>query len=228
MQLFKNSQHNEEGLVKIASDNAVRMLEQGHTMFLKVTETLIGDTQKEDQENIKKMDKEINQLHRDVRRQVYEHLSLTGAGDLFFSLVLLSVVDDSERIGDHCKNIAEIIELKPGKCNFAEHQEHFIKIWRQTDEFFKAALNAFVNEDEIIAEQILTEYKEISNTCDGIIASILTDENKTVNKDLVVLIMVLRFFKRIDAHLKNVASTVINPYHRIGYKYKTADGVKCE
>jgi phosphate transport system protein len=221
MALFKRSDKPDQSLVHIANENAIRMLEMGHKMFRMVTETLIKDTCKEDLDKIKKIDKEMDQLHREVRRQIYEHLSLSGAKDLFFSLVLLSVVDDSERIGDHSKNIAEIIELLPQKCDFGKLHKSFLKIWKQTDEFFKATLKAFISEDESKAEKILKEYQEIAKTCDGIIASILSDKKtKSVKKDIVALILLVRFFKRINAHLKDIASTVINPYPRIGYRYK--------
>ena len=33
----------------------------------------------------------------------------------------------------------------------------------------------------------------------------------------------LRYLKRVSAHIKNVATSVVNPYHRIGYREK---GVK--
>ncbi|RPH94501.1 MAG: hypothetical protein EHM72_15560 [Calditrichaeota bacterium] len=222
MPLFHKSADADEGLVAIANNNAIRMLEMGHTMFLKVTESLIGETPKEDLVKVMLMDKEINQLHREVRRQVYEHLSLSGAKDLFFSLVLLSVIDSSERIGDRCKNIAEIMEWMPKKWDFGEWHELLLSTWKLTDEFFKATLKAFIEEDEAVAINILDQYKEISIKCDGIISEILTDEkSKSVKKDILVLILILRFFKRIDAHLKDIASTVVNPYHRIGYKYKS-------
>jgi phosphate transport system protein len=221
MSFLKRSDKTDQSLVNIANENAIRMLEMGHKLFLMVTETLIKDTCKEDLDKIRKIDKEIDQLHREVRRQVYEHLSLSGAKDLFFSLVLLSVVDDSERIGDHSKNIAEIIEIIPQKCDFGKLHKSFLKIWKQTDELFKRTLKAFISEDESMAEKILQEYRELSNTCDGIITAILSDKKtESVKKDIVALILLLRFFKRIDAHLKDIASTVINPYPRIGYKYK--------
>jgi hypothetical protein len=30
----------------------------------------------------------------------------------------------------------------------------------------------------------------------------------------------LRYLKRVSAHLKNVATSVVNPYHRIGFREK--------
>jgi phosphate uptake regulator len=32
----------------------------------------------------------------------------------------------------------------------------------------------------------------------------------------------LRYLKRVSAHLKNVATSVVNPYHRIGFREKGA------
>jgi len=30
----------------------------------------------------------------------------------------------------------------------------------------------------------------------------------------------MRYLKRVSAHLKNVATSVVNPYHRIGFREK--------
>ena len=34
------------------------------------------------------------------------------------------------------------------------------------------------------------------------------------------LAIYLRYLKRVSAHLKNVATSVVNPYHRIGFREK--------
>ena len=36
--------------------------------------------------------------------------------------------------------------------------------------------------------------------------------------------MYLRFLKRVSAHIKNVATSVVNPYYRIGFREKEAEG----
>ena len=36
----------------------------------------------------------------------------------------------------------------------------------------------------------------------------------------VTTALYLRYLKRMSAHLKNVATSVVNPYHRIGFREK--------
>jgi hypothetical protein len=36
----------------------------------------------------------------------------------------------------------------------------------------------------------------------------------------VTVAIYLRFLKRVSAHLKNVATSVVNPYYRIGFREK--------
>lgn len=219
MNLFRSSPKSD--LLKECIDETVHMLDLGHEMFQLVTTALVQDAPPEDVRKIKKMDKEMNRSHRAVRRKVYEHLSLTGNQDLYFSLVLLSIVDDTERVGDYDKNIAEIITLVPRRLDFGEYTEDFNALWERTNEFFESTIKAFRDDDETAARYVLQSYGAISDTCDNMINDIIGgDDKEMINRDLVALMMIVRFFKRVNAHLKNIASSLTNPFHRIGYRPK--------
>jgi len=43
-------------------------------------------------------------------------------------------------------------------------------------------------------------------------------EQDVCGRDAIVLALLLRFLKRVSAHLKNVASSLVNPYQKLGYK----------
>jgi phosphate uptake regulator len=106
-------------LVDIAFKKAIMMLELGQEMFCIITDSLVKDTEPEKAANIKRMDKEINQMHREINRQIFEHLSVYPDGELFPCLVLINVVKDSERIGDYNKNRSSLKKrgVKRGKCS---------------------------------------------------------------------------------------------------------------
>jgi len=87
-------------------------------------------------------------------------------------------------------------------------------------------LNAIRDDDINAAAHVLNIYDEVSDICDGIIKKIMIENTNAIPKDLVALILLLRYFKRVNAHLKNVCSAVINPFHRIGYKPKKKHMVK--
>ena len=42
--------------------------------------------------------------------------------------------------------------------------------------------------------------------------------------EAVTAVLYLRYLKRISAHLKNVATSVVNPYYRIGFREKAKSG----
>ncbi len=219
MNIFKSNPKSD--LLQECIDETVRMLDLSHEMFQLVTTALVQDAPPEDVRTIKKMDKEMNRLHRDVRRKVYEHLTLAGTHDLYFSLVLLSIVDDTERVGDYDKNIAEIITLIPRRLEFGPYTEDFNLLWKQTNRFFDATITAFREDDESEARFVLDKYGEVSDTCDDMIDDIIGGaDTEFIARDLVALMMLVRFFKRVNAHLKNISSSLTNPFHRIGYRPK--------
>jgi hypothetical protein len=37
-------------------------------------------------------------------------------------------------------------------------------------------------------------------------------------REAIIRALLLRFIKRVSAHLKNVASSLVNPYPKLGYK----------
>jgi len=209
-------------LIQEAQKDTEKMLELGQDVFRHLTQAWTGETDPDQLEELKKQDKLINSLHRGVRKKVYEHLSLTGNESLFAALVLLSIVDDSERIGDYGKNIAELISFNPGRLDFGKYQETFERVWNQSTEMFENTIKAIRDDDEKSALKVMEAYVPISNTVDDLIERMFKEESgDTIKREYVALMLLMRYFKRVDAHLKNIASTVVNPFHRIGYKAKS-------
>lgn len=206
-------------LLKTANEQTVQMLVLCEAMFEMVTRALAHETPPTIMAEIKKMDKEINHLHRDVRRKVFQHLAISDAREIYPSLILLSVVDDTERVGDYNKNIADVVTLMPKKMDFGPYTERFNEVWESTTEFFAATFKAFRDDDEDSASFVLAKYGRLSDLCDDVVDEILTGPDEAgIRRDLVALVLLMRFFKRVDAHLKNIASAIVNPFHRIGYK----------
>lgn len=205
-------------LVQRAEQEFIDMLDLGYDMFSLATETLAENKPPEIVKDFEVLDKKINKKHRDVRKKLYEHLSMSGGKDLFSSLVLLSVVDDSERIGDYTKNIAEIL-AHLSQFYIDDYQDDFLEILNKTDKRFLQTKKAFIDQDEALAESLVQNYKNQSQQCNALLTSLLTT-SENMKRDDVALALLVRYLKRISAHLKNIASAVVNPYHRIGYKVK--------
>ncbi|MCH8936264.1 MAG: PhoU domain-containing protein, partial [Gemmatimonadetes bacterium] len=66
----------------------------------------------EERTQIYKQDVKVNKLERKIRKQVIAHLSIAGnSADVPYSLLLMSLVKDVERIGDYAKNLAETLDV---------------------------------------------------------------------------------------------------------------------
>ncbi len=166
------------------------------------------------------MDKEVNQKQREVRRKVFSHLSISRGKDLQQGLELITAVIDLERVGDYTKNIAELVEMVPGALDFGDQQEAFDKVEGLVTEVFDKTTAAFVTSDLAAARDAMSNYDQLSMICDSTLESIVGDlqDTDSLEKRQVILVLLLRYFKRVGAHLKNIASILVNPFHRIGYR----------
>jgi phosphate uptake regulator len=163
----------------------------------------------------------INKYQRDVRKDVFSHLVMAGTEELSSGLTLVSIVIDLERIGDFAKNIVEIAENYEPKLHGSSYENELQKIEKAVDDVFDKTIVAFRESDEEVATEIMKEYKWVPKTCDQMLASLIKGEDKQLNaSSAVALAIYIRALKRIFAHLRNITTSVVNPFHRIGYKLK--------
>ena len=73
---------------------------------------LLGDTNLETvRDDLYNTDKAINELHREVRREMIIHSAVNSRNlDIPLLLSYMTMSKDIERIGDYCKNLFEIAE----------------------------------------------------------------------------------------------------------------------
>ena len=95
-----------------------------------------------------------------------------------------------------------------------------VKITVTTD--FKGMIEVFKDRDEDKARVIMNNYKEgLSDACKQISNSILSGEVTGLDtSDATAVSLYARFLKRIASHSRNIATSVVNPFHRIGYREK--------
>ena len=209
-----------KNVIEEARSDCLRMLATGHEMFNLVVQTLERDLDVHVREKVAAMDKTINAEQQDVRKKIYEHLALSRARDLLQGLQLMIIVVDLERIGDYGKNMAEVVDMLPDKMSFGEYEDRYRQVQQGTLELFDLTRDALANGDEDKAREVLRRYDTISKICDGTLKEVITAEGygDCVDKGKLGLVLLLRYMKRVSAHLKNIASAVINPFHRIGYR----------
>ena len=206
-------------LLEKSRNNALTMVRTAREMFLISTEALRGAITDEVWNRIARMDQEINRQQMDVRRNVFSHLAVARSRDLLTGLQLTSVVVDVERVGDYIKNIAELAMSTPGELDFGDYTEGVREQEREMVALFDLTHDAIANTDAEAASQVMEQYRNMSVFCDRSLEEILGEApEEGVDRSMLVLVLHLRYLKRVGAHLKNAASVIVNPYHRIGYE----------
>ena len=165
------------------------------------------------------MDKKINEFERDVRRKVMTHLAIGGKEDIGSGLVLVSVVIDIERIGDYTKNIYDLAVSHPKKLNGGSVEDRLSEIEKISLNLFEKSIQAFKNQEIENARGLMGYYKKnISVQSDAITNEIITGKIDDLDTGTASAVgLYARYLKRISAHSRNLISSVVNPFERIGY-----------
>ena len=213
-EIFKSDSLYEQALVECHE-----MLDIDLTMFKASIHSLRKSDSADIDIDIFAMDKKINEFERDVRRKVMTHLAIGGKEDIGSGLILVSVVIDIERIGDYTKNIYDLAVQHPNKLNGGDFEELLLNMEKSTRDFLNRAIDAFKSQDIEAARKLMLDYKtDISATSNEIVNSIVSGSNDEFSSNGAgALCLYARYLKRIAAHSRNLVSSIVNPFERIGY-----------
>ena len=193
-----------------------KMLQDTQTMFEAVCRRLIhNEVEAGLEDKIYEIDKNVNEFERDIRKRILEHLSLQPSVDIPTSLLLMSVVKDAERLGDYAKNLLEVANLLEKPIDKKQYTELFGNIESDILELFNKAQKAFIESDEDKAASSWEYETKTAKLCDKIIEK-LSKSNFSVN-EAVCFTLMARHFKRLAAHLTNIATSVILPLTDLDY-----------
>jgi|TARA_Y100000996_G_scaffold355659_1_gene296249 phosphate uptake regulator len=213
-EIFKSDSLYEQALTECHE-----MLEIVREMFNESINSLRNSDTAEIPIDIYATDKKINEFERDVRRKVMTHLAIGGKEDIGSGLILVSVVIDIERIGDYTKNIYDLALNHPKKLTAGSLESTLNDMENSTKEFLNKAIDAFKNQDIDLARSLMTDYKkEIASTSNDIVNALVSGQNAEFSSDKAsALCLYARYLKRIAAHSRNLVSSIVNPFERIGY-----------
>lgn len=193
-----------------------QMLSDAQSIFSSVCRKLIYN---EDvtglEDTVYDVDKKINDLQKNIRKKIIQHLSLRPSVDISACLLLMSVVKDAERLGDYCKNLFEVIQFLQKPIDQKRYQDLFDRMDQDILELFEITKKAFIESDENTASTSWHYESRIAKRCDKIIRN-LAKSNISVN-EAVCFTLIARHFKRITAHLANTATSVILPLDELDY-----------
>ncbi len=161
-------------------------------------------------------DVRLNQLERKIRKQVVAHLSMSGNRlDVPYSLLLMSLVKDVERIGDYAKNLSEIDDIRTGVLAEDENTLELQEIRRGVEESFEALSEVFGSADRERAVELIQQRRDAAHRCDALIVRIARSDYSA--STATALALGTRYYKRIGGHVLNVLSSVVMPIHKIDY-----------
>ncbi len=210
-----------ENLLDEAYNTTVTMMEFDHKMYDASRRTLRESDTDELPFDIRKTDRKINKYEREVRRKVLTHLTIAGTQNLVPGLMLVSIVIDVERIGDYTKNIADLATrhkrmLKGGKC-----EEIVRSVEATIEKNFPKVIDVLKTQDKMRAREVMQVEEVTSRASDSVVYDMIAQKDEVLGvSDSVCLAMYARCLKRINAHLTNIASSIVNPFPRIGFREK--------
>lgn len=208
-----------ENMLQQAYDRSLEMLEADREMFLAASSSLREHDDARIEVDIYAKDQLINAYEREVRRKVLTHLALSSSRNIAAGLALVSIVIDIERIGDLTKNIVDLALRHPGKLNCGSLEPDVRKIETTVKTMFTLLIEALPKGDVAKAKEVMSEHWWISRRADEILnALIVRSDPNLVCSEAVSAALYVRFLKRISAHLMNIASSVVNPFDRIGFR----------
>ena len=200
------------------------MLEITRHMFLGAKKSLRHTENSQVEIDIYDKDIEVNRYEREVRRNVFNQLAVSGTEKLPSGLVLVSIIIDIERIGDYTKNIVELAMNHPTKLEGGKFESDLHRVEVGVEENFVRTKACFENADGKAARELLTEYEWVSRLCDQRLFALVKEEDQTIRSgNAVSLALYFRWLKRINSHLRNITTSVVNPFDRIGFEPKKAE-----
>lgn len=211
-----------DDLLKEAWDESFEMLTLSQEMFLEATRILRKSKDTKVKDEILKKDKIINKYERKVRKKVLTHLSVQSTFGLPEGMVLVSIVVDIERLGDYAKNIVELAIYHPEILEGGKFEDNLKKIEEAVKDNFEQTKTCIETSNQSAAIKLLKKYKWVNPLCDQCIEGLVKEKDKNIKAgQSASLALYIRWLKRFNSHLRNITTSVVNPFHRIGFKPKS-------
>ncbi len=210
-----------EDLLSQAWEESFEMMVLSNEMFSAAIRYLRRGEKIKTLKNLKKRDREINEFQKSVRKKVVTHFSVSKKVEDFPSgLVLLNIVVDVERLGDYTKNILDLAIHYPDPLVSEDCLNSLKEIEDDILSRFTDTITAIEQQDEKLAKKLLKSYrKSFSNMSDKIVNDGISGKQEYKDqKEAASVTLYARYLKRVGGHLKNITTTMLNPYEEIGYR----------
>ena len=204
-----------EDLLSKALKNIDTIFEEDKEMFVLAYNSLITNKD-ENAEVVEMREQKVDSLTCDTRKKIAEYLATHTHPDISASLVLTSVIVDLERIGDISLDIQRLELLYPKDLEGGTLTPELNHLHERILQVFDLTQEAFRDSKPVVAEQALNLTSSIETQCKNVFEK-LWNSKKMNTQEVIVYALTLRYFVRVTRHLHNIATSVTNPFHRIGY-----------
>ena len=191
------------------------MLRHDRHEFNLAMSALLGDVAAEDvAQELRSTDLKVNQLERDIRRQLIVHASVFGGIDSPSVLVYMSIVKDIERVGDYAKNL---LDLAQDGASFAAVPDaaEWRRLSQDVSQYIGDAGAAFYTRDTERGQQLRKRGDALLRLFDQGVSSLIRQRDP--GAQAVARALASRYLKRVVAHLMNVLSAVIMPLDKLDF-----------
>lgn len=162
--------------------------------------------------DLDELDDVVDEAERRVRRAILQHLAVNPKQDLVASLILVSMVQDAERIGDFARGLVELVRMarSPRRGPFADDLRAMAASLRP---LFEICEKAFREADVDEARRVIATYRKLRSELKAYRARVAESD---LSADMAIVYSgAAQILRRVGAHLSNIASTVVQPYDRI-------------
>jgi phosphate uptake regulator len=159
-------------------------------------------------------DRKVNELEREIRRELLVHASVLGAINTPAILIYMSIVKDVERIGDYAKNLLDLA-LDGADFSTTADAAEWRTLTAEISSMITSVGGAFISHNVEQSRALLTEGNRLLKLFDTRVSALVRGED---SGDLAVArALAHRYLKRIVAHLMNILSAVVMPLDRLDY-----------
>jgi phosphate uptake regulator len=176
---------------------------------------LLGDVVgREVNADLRATDQKVNQLERDIRRELVIHASVFGGIESPAVLIYMSIVKDVERIGDYAKNL---LDLTLDGASFAEVEDaaEWRRLTTELSRYIADAAGAFRQRDVPRARDLRERGDTLLDLFDDRVSAMIRAEDP--GAQAVARALAYRYLKRVVAHLMNLLSSIVVPFDRLDF-----------
>jgi phosphate transport system protein len=180
----------------------------------------------EERTSLQKQDVRVNKLQRKIRKQVIVHLSIAGnQQDLPYCLLLMNLVKDVERIGDYAKELADLINLSDEPMPDSELVAELKELRAGIEADYAVAVEVLKSGDRERAIELIECGRDTVDRAQQLIENFAYSDLKA--GAVTMLVLAVRHYERIAAHVLNLLSSVVMPLHKLDY-YDEKDIAKAD